>query len=365
MPDSSLILLVDDDESNLELFSTILEQEGYRTLTANSSAEALRLLLTNKPDLIISDIYMPQKGGFEFYEEVQQIHELRYVPFIFLSALSDRQHVNAGKQLGADDYLTKPVDIDELVTTVRGKLKRAASLRSAMESEFEALKGQIITTMSHELNTPLTSIIGFSEIISSEDSRISTDELREFADHIRQGGSRLKGLVDDFLETVQIDSGKTSEYYAATRQDFNLTVLLSSLADEYRALSAGKNLDFQTDIAEDLRVTASEAQIRDIVSRLLANAVKFTPAGSVSLSAARRSEIVHVKITDSGIGMNSKELAHICEKFYQIDKEERQQQGAGLGLYIADKLAGINQCKLIFSSSEGAGTNVTLLLPTR
>ncbi len=363
MSDSSLILLVDDEQSNLELFSTILEQAGYRTLTAGSSAEALQLLRTNKPDLIISDIYMPQKGGFEFYEDVQRMHELRYVPFIFLSALSDRQHVNEGKQLGADDYLTKPVDIDELVTTVKGKLKRAASLRSAMENEFAELKEQIISTVSHELNTPLTSIIGFSEIISSEDSHISTAELREFANRIRQGGNRLKGLVDDFLETVQIDSGKTSEYYAITRSEFDLTVLLSAIADEFRVLAARKNLKFQTDISGGLHATASEAQVRDIVSRLLANAVKFTSSGSVSISASQKHDAIRIDVTDTGTGMNPKELTRVCEKFYQIDKEQKQQRGAGLGLYIADKLAEINKCKLIVSSSEGAGTTVTLILP--
>jgi len=97
MPEPALILLVDDEQANLELFSTILEEEGYKTLSAKDAGLALKLLQDSKPDLIISDIYMPEMGGFEFYEKVQEISELRSVPFIFLSALSDRAHVREGK----------------------------------------------------------------------------------------------------------------------------------------------------------------------------------------------------------------------------------------------------------------------------
>ena len=365
MPDSSLILLVDDEQVNLELFSTILGEEGYRILTAPSAVEALQLLKNDRPDLIISDIYMPEMGGFEFYEKVQEISELRSVPFIFLSALSDRQHVHEGKELGADDYLTKPVDIDELVTTVKGKLKRAASLRSAMQGEFESLKEQILATLSHELNTPRTYILGFSEIISGGDSQISMQELKEFAGLIRQGGGRLKNLVDDFLETVQIDSGKTAEYYSKSKKGFNLSESILSLTKDYAAPAAEKNIQFQSDVEDGLHVMGSETLIRDVVGRLLSNAVKFTAEGRVTLSAHQDASVVRVEVADTGVGIPANELPRVREKFYQVNKDIQQQQGAGLGLYIADNLAKINRCELSISSTEGVGTKVTLNIPTR
>lgn len=365
MPEPPLILLVDDEEANLELFSTILVEEGYRILKSASGMDALELLHDNSPDLIISDIYMPEMGGFEFYEKVQGIPELRSVPFIFLSALSDREHVREGKELGADDYLTKPIDIDELVTTVRGKLKRAASLRSAMQSEFDALKEQILSTLSHELNTPLTYIIGFSEIISSGASQINTNELKEFADLIRHGGDRLKNLVDDFLETIQIDSGQTQKYFESDKRRFSLTNCLASLRDEYSTMASAKELELQVSIDNELPVVASETLIRDIIGRLLSNAVKFCVKGKVTLRAANDGDYVRVKVTDTGVGIPQQELPRIFEKFYQVNKEKQQQQGAGLGLYIAKKLADINNCQLNITSSEGLGTEVTLSVPTR
>jgi two-component system, sensor histidine kinase and response regulator len=360
-------MLVDDEQANLELFSAILEEEGYRTLSSRDASLALKLLESSessKPDLIISDIYMPEMGGFEFYEKVQGIPELRSVPFIFLSALSDRAHVREGKELGADDYLTKPIDIDELVTTVRGKLKRAASMRSAMQSEFEALKEQVLSTLSHELNTPLTYIIGFSEIISSAASSITTDELKEFADLIHHGGGRLKNLVDDFLITIQIDSGQTSSYYETDKKKFDLAKSIPPLKDEYSALAAEKGTEFVVKTDKELQVTASETLIRDIIARLLSNAVKFTTKGSVTLAAFNENEQVKVEVSDTGVGLPEQELPKICDKFYQVNKGKQQQQGAGLGLYIAKNLADINRCKLEISSIENSGTKVTLLIPT-
>lgn len=365
MSEPSLILLVDDEQANLDLFSTILEEEGYRTLSAREAAKALQLLETNKPDLIISDIYMPEMGGFEFYEKVQDIPGLRSVPFIFLSALSDRAHVREGKELGADDYLTKPIDIDELVTTVRGKLKRAASMRSAMEIEFDALKEQILSTLSHELNTPLTYIIGFSEIISSAASSITTNELKEFAELIHHGGGRLKNLVDDFLITIQIDSGQTKTFYETDKKDFDLSESINMLADEYGPLADEKGLGLSIEADGKLPVKASETLMRDIVGRLLSNAVKFTTKGSVTLKAKKDGEYVRLEVSDTGVGLPEQELPRICDKFYQVNKDKQQQQGAGLGLYIAKNLSDINKCALEIISSEKKGTTATLQIPTR
>ncbi len=365
MPETALILLVDDEQANLELFSAILEEEGYRTLSSRTALQALKLLDTNKPDLIISDIYMPEMGGFEFYEKVQAMPGARSIPFIFLSALTDRAHMREGKELGADDYLTKPIDIDELVTTVRGKLKRAAALRDAMQTEFNSLKEQILSTLSHELNTPLTYIIGFSEIISSEATQITTGELKEFAELIQHGGTRLKNLVDDFLETIQIDSSQTGKYYEANRRDFALNGVISSLKAEYSPLAVDKKVDLQILPGGDLHVFASESLMRDLLGRLLSNAIKFTSKGKVTLAVNDGPDMVKVEVVDTGIGIPEDELPRIFEKFYQVNKDKQQQQGAGLGLYIAKNLATINRCELVISSSEGVGTKATLSIPTR
>jgi signal transduction histidine kinase len=365
MAHPSLILLVDDEQVNLDLFSTILAEEGYRVLTATSGREALRLLEDNKPNLIISDIHMPDISGFEFYEKVQEKQALKSVPFIFLTALADRQHLRAGKEMGADDYLTKPIDIDELVTTVRGKLKRAEARRTAIENEFDAVKEQILATLSHEFRTPLTSVIGFSEIISRSDAQVPIEELREFAQLILRGGGRLKTLVEDFLETVQIDTGKAAESYLKSSETFDISNAVSTLAQEYRDLAELNGVQFRSDVTEGLCGVGSVEHVCDITRRLLSNAIKFTSKGKVTLSVSSGGDVVLVEIADTGSGIPESDLPRVCEKFYQADKDKQQQQGSGLGLYIASRLAEINHCKLTISSTEGVGSKVTLDIPTR
>jgi DNA-binding response OmpR family regulator len=136
MPTPPLVLIVDDEQVNLELSSTILCDEGYRTLTASTVDDALQLLQSDKPDIIISAIAMPGMGGPQLYEGVRKMQGLGSVPFIFLCPLSDWKHVREGRKLGAGDYLTKPLDIDELLTTVKENLRHAASLRNSMQSEL-------------------------------------------------------------------------------------------------------------------------------------------------------------------------------------------------------------------------------------
>jgi len=365
LTDRFLIMLVDDEQTNIDLFATILEDAGYRTIGATTADGALKLLESNKPDLIISDISMPEMSGFEFYEKVQKIPELRTVPFIFLTALSDRRHMIEGKELGVDDYLTKPVDIDELVTTVRGKLRRAASLRSAMQDEFETLKSQILATLSHELNTPLTSIIGFSEIISSDASKITTEELKEFAELIHHGGDRLKNLVDDFLEAVQIDSGQIESYYKSNKGEFSLSNVLKSLYDEYYPLAVQNSLKLEFAISDDLIGFGSETLTRDMLGRIISNAIKFTSSGVISIEAKRENDCTRIVIQDTGVGIPESEIDRVFEKFYQVEKERQQQQGAGLGLYIAKKIAEISNFKFTLKSTVNVGTTVIVEIPVR
>ena len=114
-----------------------------------------------------------------------------------------------------------------------------------------------------------------------------------------------------------------------------------------------------------MQVVASETLIRDIIGKLLSNAVKFTQKGKVKLYAAVDGECVRVEISDTGVGIPQREMPRIFEKFYQVNRGKQQQQGAGLGLYIAKNLAAINNCEINISSSEGVGTKVILNIPTR
>ncbi len=126
---SATILVLDDNCDFLMNIELILEMEGYQVLSACNGLEALALLERTKPDLIISDIMMPEMDGYEFFQRVRRNPELLTVPFIFLSAKGEREDIRFGKQLGVDDYLTKPLEPEDLLIAVEARLGGTGALQ--------------------------------------------------------------------------------------------------------------------------------------------------------------------------------------------------------------------------------------------
>jgi len=362
---ATTILAVDDEEMILEALQEILSLEGYQVLTARSAHEALQLLENHYPDLIISDVNMPETNGYEFYRRVQERPRLQAIPFVFLSALHDRKHVIEGKALGADDYLSKPITREELLATVKGKLKRAEQLRASASAELSELKNQILHTLSHEFRTPLTTILGFSSILLDENIHYSPDELRAFLENIKTGGDRLQRLVEDFLLTVNIETGQLQKYHEAGHRPTNLLKSVAEVVARTMPAIEEKHFKFRTQLPETLPdVVVSPQAIEDILERLLSNAIKFTAeGGTVEVSVSQEGKHVIIKISDSGIGIPPQEIPKIFDKFYQVNRAKMEQQGAGLGLYIAKQLANINHCELKCESEVGKGSIFSLIIP--
>lgn len=124
----ALIMLVDDNAKLLSGLKLRLEMKGYQVLLAYDGDEALNLLKSTKPDLIVADVMMPRLNGWELFSRVRDDPRLASIPFIFLTARSDEISIQQGKALGAEDYITKPFKADELIASINGKLHRASQL---------------------------------------------------------------------------------------------------------------------------------------------------------------------------------------------------------------------------------------------
>jgi two-component system, sensor histidine kinase and response regulator len=361
-----VILVVDDEPLILDMVQEILNMEGFKTMLANSSEEALDLLDSGKrPNLIVSDINMPGKNGFEFYQEVQKRATLNIIPFIFLSALYDQPNVWYGKELGVDDYLMKPFTREELVASIKGKLKRAGRIAASMDEELSNIKSKILQMLSHEFRTPLTTIIGFSSVLSDDSTSLSTDELKTFMELIKKGGDRLQNLVEDFLESVSFETGEMGKLYNSLKQSFQLEIILneinSTLEEEYKQ----KSLTFELNIPDSLpQVYGCSTQLQNLLKRILQNAIKFSnDNGKVIINVEADDKYYKIAIQDFGLGIAKDEIPRIYDKFYQVLRDKYEQQGSGLGLYIAKKLAEVNKCEILCESVLDQGSKFTVLVP--
>ena len=366
MADQKIIVLIVDDEPDLlEIVGSFLELEGYTVEKAINATIALQTLQTISPALIISDITMPDISGFEFFNRVRALPNFQNTPFIFLSGHSDYEHIKAGKELGSDDYITKPFDPDILLSTIKGKIKRHQQIKDSVTTQIDQMKTQLFNIMSHEMRTPLTSILGAAEILADGKDSLSPEEFKDFLEMLQSGSSRLNNMVEDFLLVVKIESNDfekdaqsreciivPQQFYVNVFQGYNNIVKKKNLHVKYPTFNKTQNLAIYP------------PHLKSILQRLMDNAIKFSaPNEAIEVVHSEDEKTCLVSIRDFGVGIPQDKQAEIFQKFYQINREKTVQQGAGLGLYIAKRLAEANKCQLTFESSREKGTAFTLTIP--
>lgn len=373
------ILVVEDDVALLEGVRDMLELAGYRVLTACHGQEALQVLETHpQPDLIISDIMMPRMNGYEFYEAVRARPEWVAIPFIFLTALGEKSDVRLGKQLGADDYIVKPFDEEDLLVVVTAKLRRSAQLQAAQDQQVSSLKHSILTMLNHEFRTPLTLVTSYTEMISESGGKTDTAEFEEFLRGIRKGSDRLRRLVEDFIFLVELESGEARKVYEWRRTLVtDLRALIEAAVAPYRSVAASRGLGLVVDVPQGLPPLLADVEyLEDAVRRLLDNACKFSQRGVIRVTAGLRQAVptgageaegqrdwVSIAVSDQGIGIAAEELPRIFEAFYQSNREKLEQQGSGSGLAIVKGIVEMHGGQVEVESQPGVGSTFTIVLP--
>ncbi len=361
------ILLVEDHEPLLHAIQKVLERAGYSVLTATDGQKGLEVMERVRPDLIVADIMMPNMDGYEFYQAVRARPEALTIPFVFLTARSTREDILRGKGLGAEDYLTKPFDPEELLVVVRSRLRRAEEVQQATASEFDRLKQQIVTILSHELRTPLTYITGYTELALEELPSLSPEALQQFLEGIRRGSERLNRLVQDLLTLIRLDTGQAAtEFRLLVRPHRNLAELVRQTVSRYEPQATQNGVLLETRVPPELPpVPLCEPFFTDALGRLLDNGIKFSSRKGkrVVVEARTSGEWVEVSVADNGVGIRPEEIPHLFERFRQIDRERLEQQGVGLGLAIARELIRLHGGEITVESVYGAGSCFTIRLP--
>jgi signal transduction histidine kinase len=361
------ILVVEDHHLLQEAMREILETEGFEVFTAGDGLAALDMMQETCPDLILSDIMMPQMDGYEFYEKMRENPQWVRIPFIFLTAKGDRDDILKGKALGVEDYLTKPFDTQELLIAIHSRLKRAHDLQTVTETEFDQLKQHLIDILSHELRTPLTYISGYTELALDDVAALTPETLQEFLVGIKRGADRLNRLTDDFLMVVQIDTGQAEkDFKSFARVHHDLGTIINHTTQYYQMITHKKDIAFV--VAVDLAlppVKLHEGFFSSVLNRLIDNAIKFSRQDSpyIEIRTATSPQWVQISVTDHGVGIAEEDIAHIFQRFQQIDRDKMEQQGTGQGLYIAQSLIQLHSGKITVASQPGEGSTFTIHLP--
>jgi signal transduction histidine kinase len=364
----SKILIVEDDPSLLEGIRAILELDGYHVLSAENGKQALDVLRNELicPDLIVSDIMMPYMDGLELLQAVRQEPKWLAIPFIFLTAKSDKTDMQRGKILGVDDYLVKPFDGEELLIAVEARLKRQRALRNAQADNVNSLKRNILTILNHEFRTPLTFVVAYADMLDVETpSELTEDELLTFLKGVGSGASRLRRLIENFILLVELETGdaeRTFEWRRTTISD--LPVLLQGLADRViHTYAPGRvcQLELQPDIPA---FVADREYLQIALTQFLSNAFKFSADHQpIVLGAQAENGELHFWVRDFGRGIPPDQLGSIWEIFFQINRDQHEDQGTGSGLAIARGIARLHHGRVQVDSRVHEGSTFSLILP--
>jgi two-component system sensor histidine kinase/response regulator len=363
------ILVVEDDTHLMEGIRDILELNGYDVLTATNGSAALEVLQNqpHPPDLIVSDIMMPRMDGYDFFNAVRAHENWIAIPFIFLTAKGERDDIFRGKSMGAEDYVVKPFDADELLVAVDSRLKRTRELSKRRDQEVSSIKHNILNILNHEFRTPLTYVVAYADMLHRDADELGADDMRVFLQGINAGANRLRRLVENFILLVELESGeaqKTYQWRCTTLA--NYVELLCVVRDQYADQAAERQATIDIQVDGDLPpIKGDPDYLTAALECLVENAIKFTeePDRQITLRAYEEDGYICLAVIDQGRGIPAEELDKIFQTFYQINRDKYEDQGAGSGLAIADKIVRLHGGSAAVESTFGAGSTFTLRIP--
>lgn len=388
------LVLVAEDNLELNRFITSTLAQHWRVAAALNGVEALRLARELHPDLIVTDLMMPEMGGDTLLRKVREDAALSDVPVVVLTAKADDEQRMQLLRDGAHDYILKPFVAEELriragnlismkqardtlraeLASQSGDMQQLAqevgrrrrelqtvmdSLRIARDQAFDAsaAKSRFLSSVSHELLTPITTF------------RLQIERLRKTmpadAQHVLtrldNSSLRLQQLVESLLDYSRVQSGRFDVRAESTRLG---TVAVAAL-EEMRTQAEQKKLELQTVLpSEELQTTTDPKLVHLIVVNLLANAIKFTAQGTIIVRVDQDAERRRISVEDSGEGIAQSDLARIFEPFEQLEPvQHKHRPGVGLGLAIVRELATALGGEVHVQSVLGKGSVFTLELP--
>ncbi|MEB3330262.1 MAG: hybrid sensor histidine kinase/response regulator [Candidatus Sericytochromatia bacterium] len=353
--DAGRILVVDDQDDNVALLDAILDARGFEVLPAYDGPTGLSIAAESHPDLILLDLAMPGMDGFEVLERLRRNPRTARIPVIILTAnRKEAAMVARGLELGASEYLTKPIQMDELVVRIRNTLRLAAAERA-----LEKLRRDFASMLVHDMRAPLDGIrLTLGVLRRQEDESSPRHAMLQNA---LTAVEEVASLVDDLLESNRLEE----EGFTPDTQPVDLALLVKRSLGVLRPLATSRGIALSAAVPTELPlVSADPALLKRVVDNLLSNALKFTQEGAVQVAVQRRDGLLLVEVHDTGPGIPEAMKSQIFGRYAQVVRASgERREGYGLGLAFCDRAVRAMGGAIAVRDAAGGGSVFSFELP--
>ena len=362
------ILIVDDVVSNVLLLKILLTNEKFQVCTANNGTSCIEMAKKEHPDLILLDVMMPDISGFDTAVILKKDDETKEIPIIFLTALNTPADLVHGFQVGANDFLTKPFNKEELVMRVMQQISLVAAKRIIEKQNAELLatlnnRDKMYSVIAHDLRSPMASIrMVLNLVVQSSSPDTVGPELYALLDQANRESEEVHDLLDNLLKWTKSQTGRLN----VVLQDLDLNDIIPGVVEIFEMIAQTKKIKLDLQRKDDkLVVVADNDMLKTVVRNFMSNAIKFSPEGSsIEIVMQKEGDFAKVSVRDHGVGIAADRIDtifHKGETTYGTGGEE----GSGLGLQLCQDFA----CKIggdcTVESVEGQGSTFSVLIPLK
>ncbi|WP_338022519.1 hybrid sensor histidine kinase/response regulator [Argonema antarcticum] len=364
------ILVVDDSPDNVFLIQAILEEEGYKIVTAADGRTALAKVEESPPDLVLLDVMMPGMDGFEVTKRLRDNTSLPFIPILLITAY-DHLSVAKGLDTGADDFIRKPVEVDELLARVRSLLRLKHSIDE--RDQIARQREDFVSRLTHDLRTPLIAADRMLSLMQQGALGELSPTMNETLDIMARSNKNLLAMANTLLEVYRYEAGRKNLNFSPV----DLQDLLHEIVKELTPLAAQKNLSLNLDIDRNAKgdpgarsvVECDRLELHRVFTNLIGNAIKFTDTGSVNVRLTNTNGAgnpgipqVIVEVEDTGPGISPEEQTILFERFRQ---GKHKHSGSGLGLHLSRRIVETHNGNIELKSEVGKGSLFIVRIPVK